>query len=109
MDVKMIGVIGAGIMGTDLALDLACHNYKVVLKDLTEELLAKAPTRIEQQYKLVKMMKKESMHISIDDILSRISFVTDYDEFHNVRIVIENVTERFKVKEQVYAEIENSR
>ena len=105
MDEKIIGVIGSGVMGTDLALDLACHDYRVVLKDLTEELLEKARTRIEQQYKFVKMMKKEYIHISIDDIHSRISFVTDYDEFHNVRIVIENVTERLEVKEQLYAEI----
>jgi 3-hydroxybutyryl-CoA dehydrogenase len=92
-------------MGTDIALDLSCHNHQVLLKDLTDELLEKARTRIEQQYKFVKMMKKSALSCSVDDVLSGIAFVTDYDRFDEVSIVIENVTESFEVKERVYAEL----
>lgn len=105
MNQKCIGVIGAGIMGTDIALDLSGHSYKVLLKDLTEEILDKARTRIKQQYKFVKMMKREALSGSIEDILSRIDFVMDYDHFDQASIVVENVTEKYEVKEEVYAEL----
>jgi 3-hydroxybutyryl-CoA dehydrogenase len=108
MNRQCIGVVGAGIMGTDVALDLSGHNYQVLLKDLTDELLDKARTRIEQQYRLVKMMKKNALVGSVSDVLSRITFVTDYDRFDEVNIVVENVTESFEVKERVYAELRDA-
>lgn len=107
MNTKCIGVIGAGVMGTDIALDLACHDYRVLLKDLNGEMLEKARARIGQQYKYVKMMKKDSTPDSIGDVLSKISFVTGYDSFQDVSIVVENVTESFEVKERVYAELKD--
>ena len=58
MITQCIGVVGAGVMGTDIALDLSCHNYQVILKDLTDKLLDKACERIKRQYKLLQMMKK---------------------------------------------------
>ena len=107
MDKQYIGVVGAGIMGADVALDLSIHNYKVLLKDLTGKLLDKAHARIEQQFKLVKMMKKNALSCSLDDVLSRIIFITNYDRFNETSIVIENVTESFDVKERVYTELKD--
>lgn len=107
MNTQCIGVIGAGVMGADIALDLSGHNYQVVLKDLTDELLDKARTRIEQQYKFVKMMKKNALSCSVGDVLSRITFVTNYDRFEEVSIVVENVTESIEVKDRVYTELKD--
>jgi 3-hydroxybutyryl-CoA dehydrogenase len=42
MNIKTIAVIGAGIMGTDVALDLASYGYPVILKDLDNQILEKA-------------------------------------------------------------------
>ena len=36
----MIAVVGAGVMGSDVALDLAGHGYKVILKGITDEITA---------------------------------------------------------------------
>ena len=33
VSIKTIGVIGAGVMGTDVALDLALKNFVVILKE----------------------------------------------------------------------------
>jgi len=108
MITKCIGVVGAGVMGTDIALDLSFHDYQVILKDLTDVLLDKACERIKKQYKLLQMMKKGAPPCSLSDVLSRITLVTDYDHFDNVSIVVENVTESFQVKAQVYAEIKDA-
>jgi 3-hydroxybutyryl-CoA dehydrogenase len=96
MTVKVIAVVGAGVMGGDVALDFASHNYKVILMDLTNEILEKARGNIKQSYSFVKMMKKDFFSSPLDEILSRITFVTGYDYFSEADVVIENITESFE-------------
>ncbi len=42
MNTKHVGVIGAGVMGADMALDLSANGYQVTLVDVTEEKLNEA-------------------------------------------------------------------
>jgi 3-hydroxybutyryl-CoA dehydrogenase len=107
MATKVTAVVGAGIMGSDLALDLSCHKYEVILKDLTDELLDKAKDNIKKTYNFVKMMKKDYFLSSLDELLSRIRFVTDYDCFGRADIVIENITENYSEKKKLYLELRN--
>lgn len=101
---KSVAVVGAGVMGSDLALDLASYDYAVILKDLTVELLQKAEENIRKNFKFVKLMKKD-FACSIDEILSRIKFVTTFEEFPQAGIIIENIIEDFESKKRVYAEL----
>lgn len=105
MKIKKIAVIGAGIMGSDISLDLASYNYDVILKDLDNQTLDKAEARIKKDFKLVKMMKKEMKSVSIDDILSKITFTTNYDGFEQVELVIENIIEEWEAKKEVYQDL----
>lgn len=105
MAIEITAVVGAGIMGSDIALDLSGHNYKVILKDLTDELLDKAKDNIKKTYNFVKMMKKDYFLPSLDELLSRIRFVTDYDCFGEADIVIENITESYGEKKKLYLEL----
>ncbi|MBN1222115.1 MAG: 3-hydroxyacyl-CoA dehydrogenase family protein [Candidatus Aminicenantes bacterium] len=101
---KKVAVIGAGVMGCDLALDLSSHDYAVILKDLTAEVLQKAEQNIQKNFKFIKMMKTD-FPFSIEELLSRIKFVTDYSEFHDTEIVIENISEIFAEKKKLYSEL----
>lgn len=105
MTTEVTAVVGAGIMGSDLALDLSGHKYEVILKDLTDELLDKAKDNITKTYNLVKMMKKDYFLSSLDELLSRIRFVTDYESFGRADIVIENITESYGKKKKLYLEL----
>jgi 3-hydroxybutyryl-CoA dehydrogenase len=100
---KHIAVIGAGVMGSDLAMDLSCYGYEVILKDLSREILQGAEERMRANYKFIKMMKKDFP--PLDELLSRIEFGQEYDGFDRVDAVIENVTEDFATKEKVYKEL----
>lgn len=103
---KVVGIIGAGVMGSDIALDLASYNYNVILKDLSDELLQKAKKSIKKSYKFVKMMKEDALSSSIDEILSRIRLATDYEGFHEADIVVENITETYEGKKELYLELQ---
>lgn len=39
---KKVAVIGAGMMGNDVALDLACFGYEVILKDINQDVFTDA-------------------------------------------------------------------
>ena len=106
MTEKLVAVVGAGVMGCDLALDLSSHNYSVVLKDLTDDLLKKAEQIIRQNYKFVRLMKRD-FSFSVEDILSRIKFVTNYQDFPRAEIIIENISEDLADKHKVYSELKN--
>jgi 3-hydroxybutyryl-CoA dehydrogenase len=105
MKPQLIAVIGAGVMGSDIALDLSCYNYSVILKDIQQEALEKAADRIKKNFKLVKLMKKTLSPVSLEKILSRIQFTTDYTNFLEVDLVIENITEVYEAKTFLYEEL----
>jgi 3-hydroxybutyryl-CoA dehydrogenase len=105
MNENLIAVIGAGVIGSDVALELSIHNYSVLLKDLSEEMLEKSMEKIKKSYQFTKMMKKSESSPSIDEIQKRIKTTTDYKEFEKVDIVIENISEEYETKEKVYKEL----
>lgn len=107
MKEKVVAVVGAGTMGTDIALDLSIHKYRVILKDLSDELLQRAEERIRKNYKLMRLMKNDIAETSVEEILSRIRLGTDYEGFDNADIVLENIPEVFELKKRLFLEMKN--
>src|SRR5210317_473555 len=102
---EMVAVIGAGIMGCDIALELASYGYCVALKDIDEDILKQAEITIRENYKFFKLMKPRFAKSSPEDILAKVSFDTDYENFRNVNFIIENITEDYTCKESLYLEL----
>lgn len=104
-EIKTVGVIGAGIMGTGLAEDLACHGYQVILKDISEEILQKSHDQMKQDFRLLKMTKPELKSMTGEELFERIQFTVTYQGFEKVDFVIENITENLEAKTKVYQEL----
>ncbi|OYD09089.1 3-hydroxyacyl-CoA dehydrogenase family protein [Paludifilum halophilum] len=105
MNIQTIAVVGAGVMGTDVALDLACYGYNVILKDIDSEAMDRARKKISNDFKLVKMVKKDVKSRTLEDVWGQISFTSDYDRFGEADFVIENITEDWEAKRKVYREL----
>lgn len=105
MRISTVGVVGAGVMGSDIALALAFHEFRILLKDVTGEALEKSKERIAKDLKMVKMMKKEARAFTLEAVLDRIRFSTDYSGFEGADLVIESVTENLEVKAAVCKEL----
>ncbi|MCP4135963.1 MAG: 3-hydroxyacyl-CoA dehydrogenase family protein [bacterium] len=101
-----IAVIGAGIMGSDVALDLACYGHTVLLIDRESSILEQSREKITKEFKLVKMMKKDAKDLSIEDIFNNIEFTTEYSSLSKVKIIIENITEDWDAKKDLYEELQ---
>lgn len=105
MEIKTVAVIGAGVMGSDIALDLSCYGYKVILKDLNDDILKQAGEKIKKEFKMVKMMKKDIKDVTADSLMEKITFTTSYDNFDSVDFVIENIVEDLQEKKKLFAEL----
>lgn len=101
MVVNSVGVVGAGLMGRGVAQALAQSGYEVVLVDISGDILDEARRSIGYGLKSAALRDPE-LRASYGAILARIETTTDYDALGAVEFVIENTTEAWPVKEEVY-------
>ncbi|MCK4258164.1 MAG: 3-hydroxyacyl-CoA dehydrogenase family protein [Halanaerobiales bacterium] len=102
MQNKTIAIIGAGVMGSATAVDVARYGYRVILKDISTDILDKAKQIIKREYRSACMMKREYSNVDLKTILSNISFQTDYENIENADIIIENISEDIEKKISEY-------
>ena len=105
MNSRKIVVVGAGIMGAGITLNLACYGYNVILKDISEGELNKARERIPKDLRMAMMMRKELKNMAPKAILQNIDFTLSYEGVEEADIVIENVSEKWDIKKRVYLEL----
>ncbi|MBY0596365.1 3-hydroxyacyl-CoA dehydrogenase family protein [Bacillus bingmayongensis] len=105
MEMKYVGVVGAGVMGADMALDLSMNGYKVILTDINEEKLQDAEENIRKTFKLVQLVRKRVVKSSLEEVLENIHFSTNINDFARAEIIIENVTEDWSVKQKIYEKL----
>lgn len=105
MGMKHAGVIGGGVMGSDMAFDLSANGYEVTVIDINEDKLAAAKENIKKTFRLVQLMRKGKISSSLDELLGRIHFSTQLSDVKHADIIIENVTEDWEIKKKVYEQL----
>jgi len=103
---RVVGVIGAGVMGVGVAQNLAQSNHRVVLVDVTDEILERARGEIVKNVRFEGFFSKHEKQTDPAAIMERIRFVSDYRELSEADFVIENVPERWQIKRPVYEQID---
>jgi 3-hydroxybutyryl-CoA dehydrogenase len=108
MNVETVGVIGAGVMGIGVAQVLAQADYKVTLVDVSETALARAEQEISQGVRFYHLLRRDQELKPLDAAaaVARITFTTDMGLMQDADFVIENVTEKWAVKQPVYATLD---
>ena len=106
MTQQTVGVIGAGVMGSGVAQDLAQHGFDVVLIDRDEGALERARGAIRNAVRFQAFGQKDKAKADPAQVLARITFTTDYAPLAQAFFVIENVTEKWEAKADVYPRLE---
>ncbi len=106
MSVQTVGVVGAGVMGAGVAQNLAQSGYRTILVDLTQQVLDGAARTIRNGVRLQGMLKRDPAAPSADEVLKRVTFTTDTDALAEADFVIENVTEKWEIKKEVYPRLD---
>lgn len=107
MEYKNVGVIGAGTMGIGMAIDLIFHDINCVLVDVTEKALNDAQAEIIKMIRFAPLLDKKLPKISTEDALSKIKFTTEYSDLDSSEYIIENATENFTIKENIYKKLDS--
>jgi 3-hydroxyacyl-CoA dehydrogenase len=115
MFVFKAAVVGAGVMGGDIAQVIAAADIPVLLKDVDQRYvdagLEKARSVSEKSAaKLVEKGKlsSEAASAQVERIMGRIEGTTSYDGFGDVDFAIEAVPEKMEIKHQVFADLDAS-
>jgi len=104
---QVVGVIGAGVMGAGVAQNLAMTGQRAILIDISEAILERARTEIFQNLRFQGLFNKSEKRVDTKEIIGLIEFTTDQRLLSEADFVIENVTEKWEIKKQVYEQIDS--
>ncbi len=104
MDIKTVGVVGCGLMGSGIVEVVARSGYDVIVREVSEDFLNKGLQRI--QASTAKAVERNKMTADKrQETLGRIKGTTKLDDFAPCDIVIEAVIENLPLKQEVFAEL----
>ncbi|MEP6959469.1 MAG: 3-hydroxyacyl-CoA dehydrogenase NAD-binding domain-containing protein, partial [Nitrospirota bacterium] len=105
MAITRVGVLGAGLMGSQIAGQLTEKGYAVVLRDVSSDILAKAIGRIHKT-QTTQVRKRIILPSDLRYRMMRIAPTVRTSDLTTVPLVIEAVSEKLDVKRAVLAEFE---
>ncbi len=103
---KKIGVIGAGQMGNGIAQVCIVNGYDVVMRDVSDESLARGKATIEKS--LAKFVSKEK--ISQEDAAASIARLTsslEVKDLNDCDLIVEAATENIALKKDIFRKLDN--
>jgi 3-hydroxybutyryl-CoA dehydrogenase len=102
MEIKKVGVVGCGIMGSGITQVCAQSGYQVVVSEISDELLNKGLATISSA--LGRSVEKGRLsQQDKDTILARIEGTVDTKDFSQCDLVIEAGTENLEAKKEIFA------
>jgi 3-hydroxybutyryl-CoA dehydrogenase len=101
MDIKFIGVVGAGQMGSGITEVVISAGFRALMRDITPEALERGKKRItndvERRAQKGKITAEEQK-----TILGRLSTTTRMEDFKDCDLVIEAATEQIPLKREIF-------
>lgn len=102
MEIKNVGVVGCGVMGSGITQVCALSGYQVIVAEINGELLNKGLKSI-QKVLTINVEKGKLSEQDKNSILGRIKGTTDIKDFSNCDFVIEAVNESMGLKKEVFS------
>jgi 3-hydroxybutyryl-CoA dehydrogenase len=104
-EIKKVGVLGCGLMGSGIAQAAATAGFSTVARDVAAPFLEKGRGGILKS--LGRLVEKGKLEASARDAASaRLSFTTEVDALRDCDIIIEAVTEDLELKNRLWKELD---
>jgi len=105
MEIKKVGVVGCGLMGSGIAQVCAQAGYQVVVSEINEDLLQKGLNNIKRF--LAKGVERGKVtQEEMDAALARIQGTVDIQDFKDCDLVIEAIIENMEAKKELFASLD---
>ncbi len=105
MDIRTVGVIGAGTMGNGIAHVFAKSGYAVVLLDVEQRFVDRGMNTIRKNLEREVTKGKLSAE-QRDQAVSAIKGVTDRSSLGTCDFIVEAASERFEIKAELFRDLE---
>ncbi len=104
-DIKRVGVLGCGLMGSGIAQVAATVGYETVVRDISKDVLDRGRAGIETS--LAKFVEKGKLPAADRDAtLKRLTYTTTVADLKSSDIVIEAITEDLALKNALFKELD---
>src|SRR5437899_6097323 len=104
-EIRRVGVLGCGLMGSGIAQVAATAGYDTIVRDVSKEFLDRGRAGIEKS--LAKFVEKGKRPADDRDAaLQRLTFTTAVADLQRCDVVIEAVTEDLAIKNALWRELD---
>jgi 3-hydroxybutyryl-CoA dehydrogenase len=105
MEIRKVGVVGCGLMGSGIAEVCARSGYSVIVSEINQELLDKGMAALKSS--LDKAVSKGKLaEQDRDATLGRLRGTTNMEDFKDRDLVIEAVIENMEEKKRVFSSLD---
>jgi 3-hydroxybutyryl-CoA dehydrogenase len=105
MEIRKVGVLGCGLMGSGIAQTAAAAGFETVVREVSEDLIQKGFAGIEKS--LAKFAEKGTITIDQQrEIRGRLSGTTTFDALADCDIIIEAIIENLDAKRDTYRQLD---
>src|SRR5512132_970988 len=103
MEIRKVGVVGAGTMGNGIAQAFATSGYDVVMRDIKQEFVDRGMSTIRKSLERLVSRNKISLEAK-DTTLGRIKTTVDLEPMADCDLVVEAALEQVDLKVKLFAE-----
>ena len=104
MEIKKVGVLGCGLMGSGIAQVAASAGFVTVVKEVSDEFIKKGFAGIEKS--LAKFAEKGTIKESAETVRARLKGTTNNKDLADCDIIVEAVIENVEEKKKMYAALD---
>lgn len=105
MEIKKVGVLGCGLMGSGIAQVAASAGFETVVREVSDELISKGFAGIEKS--LAKFAEKGTItNTQQQEIRGRLRGTTSFDDLADCDIIIEAIIENLEEKRSTYKQLD---
>ena len=105
MEIKKVGVLGCGLMGSDIAQVAAIAGFDVTVLEVEQKFLDKGFAGIEKS--LAKFAEKGTLKESPEAVRARLKGTTKKEDLADCDIIIEAIIENVDEKKKMYASLDS--
>ena len=106
MEIKKVGVLGCGLMGSGIAQVCAQAGFPTAVREVSQELMEKGLKGIEKN--LARLVEKGTITAGgKNEIRGRLKGVTSLDELKNCDLVVEAIIEQLPAKRELFSALDS--
>src|SRR5690625_1825071 len=104
-EIKSVGIIGAGTMGSGIAINFLNADIPVIILEMKQDALDRGVAHIKSVYES-RVKRGRMSEADAEKRMALLKPTLSYDDFSSVDLVIEAVFEEMGVKEQVFKKLD---